>query len=70
MAQDDAHMDDGYIEDFGWSDPLTTAWFDEQRRLSPDELQNVTFPTSGLGRHGYEEAAVNRFLRKVHAEFV
>lgn len=63
-------MDDVYIEDFGWSDPLTTAWFDEQRRLSPDELQSVTFPMSGLGRHGYEEAAVKRFLRKVHAEFV
>jgi DivIVA domain-containing protein len=65
MAQDDIR-----IEDFGWSEPLTTAWFDEQRRLSPDELQSVTFPMSGLGRHGYEEAAVNRFLRKVHAEFV
>jgi DivIVA domain-containing protein len=49
---------------------LTTAWFDEQRRLTPDELQSVRFPMSGLGRHGYEEAAVNRFLRKVHAEFV
>ena len=49
---------------------LTTAWFDEQRRLSPDELQSVTFPMSRLGRRGYEEAAVNGFLRKVHAEFV
>jgi DivIVA domain-containing protein len=49
---------------------LTTAWFDEQRRLTPDELQSVRFPTSGLGRHGYEEAAVNGFIRKVHAEFV
>src|SRR5580700_7642205 len=65
MAQDDIR-----IEDFGWSEPLTTAWFDEQRRLSPDELQSVKFPQSGLGRHGYDEAAVNRFLRKVHAEFV
>jgi DivIVA domain-containing protein len=58
------------IEDFWWSEPLATAWFDEQRRLSPDELQSVRFPASGLGRRGYEEAAVNRFLRKVHAEFV
>jgi DivIVA domain-containing protein len=58
------------IEGFWWSEPLTTAWFDEQRRLSPDELQSATFPMSGLGRRGYEEAAVNRFLRKVHAEFV
>ena len=58
------------IDDVGWSEPLTTAWFDEQRRLSSDELQSVKFPASGLGRRGYEEAAVNRFLRKVHAEFV
>jgi DivIVA domain-containing protein len=49
---------------------LTTAWFEEQRRLSPDELQSVRFPMSGLGRRGYEESAVNRFLRTVHAEFV
>jgi DivIVA domain-containing protein len=49
---------------------LTTAWFEEQRRLTPDELQSVRFPMSGLGRRGYEQAAVNRFLRTVHAEFV
>jgi cell division septum initiation protein DivIVA len=49
---------------------LTTAWFDEQRRLTPNELQSVRFPLAGLGRHGYEETAVNGFLRKVHAEFV
>lgn len=49
---------------------MTTAWFDEQKRLTPDELQSVTFPTTRLGRRGYEEAPVNRFLRQVHAEFV
>jgi DivIVA domain-containing protein len=49
---------------------LTTAWFDEQKRLTPDELQNATFPTTRLGRRGYEEEPVNRFLRLVHAEFV
>jgi DivIVA domain-containing protein len=65
MEQDD--MD---TEDAGWSESLATAWFDERRRLSPDELQSVRFPASGLGRRGYEEAAVNRFLRTVHAEFV
>lgn len=48
----------------------TTAWFDEQDRLTPDELQNVTFPLSRLGRRGYEEETVRRFLRVVHAEFV
>jgi DivIVA domain-containing protein len=49
---------------------LTTAWFDEQDRLTPEELQTVTFPLSRLGRRGYEEEPVKRFLRTVHAEFV
>lgn len=53
----------------GWFDEAT-AWFEEQKRLTPDELQNVTFPTTRLGRRGYEQAPVNRFLRQVHAEFV
>jgi DivIVA domain-containing protein len=49
---------------------LTTAWFDEQSRLTPEELQTATFPMSRLGRRGYEEEPVHRFLREVHAEFV
>jgi DivIVA domain-containing protein len=49
---------------------LTTAWFDEERRLTPEELQTQTFPMSRLGRRGYEEEAVHGFLRVVHAEFV
>jgi DivIVA domain-containing protein len=49
---------------------LTTAWFDEEQRLTPEELQTATFPLSRLGRRGYEEEPVNRFLRIVHAEFV
>jgi len=49
---------------------LTTAWFDEQSRLTPEELQTVTFPMSRLGRRGFEEEAVQEFLRAVHAEFV
>jgi DivIVA domain-containing protein len=49
---------------------LTTAWFDEENRLTPEELQTVTFPVSRLGRRGYEEEPVQRFLRGVHAEFV
>jgi DivIVA domain-containing protein len=49
---------------------LTSAWFDEQKRLTPDELQAVKFPLTRLGRRGYEEAPVNGFLRQVHAEFV
>lgn len=49
---------------------LTTVWFDERDRLTPDELQTVTFPLSRLGRRGYEEEQVKGFLRMVHAEFV
>ena len=49
---------------------MTTAWFEDEDRLTPDKLQNVTFPMTRLGRRGYEEEPVNRFLREVHAEFV
>lgn len=49
---------------------MTTAWFDEQDRLTPQELQAVTFPLSRLGRRGYDEEPVRRFLRIVHGEFV
>jgi DivIVA domain-containing protein len=49
---------------------LTTAWFDEQTRMSPEELQTVTFPSSRLGRRGYDEDAVREFLRIVHANYV
>jgi cell division septum initiation protein DivIVA len=49
---------------------LTTAWFDEEERLTPDALQTVTFPLSRLGRRGYEEEPVKGFLRLVHREWV
>jgi DivIVA domain-containing protein len=49
---------------------LTTAWFDEQTRMNPDELQTVTFPLSRLGRRGYDEDAVRDFLRRVHGQYV
>ena len=49
---------------------LTTAWFDEQSRMTPEELQTATFPMSRLGRRGYEEVPVREFLSAVHAEFV
>jgi DivIVA domain-containing protein len=49
---------------------VTTGWFDERNRLTPEELQAVTFPMSRLGRRGYEEEPVRAFLREVHAEFV
>ena len=46
------------------------AWLDGEGRLTPEELQTATFPLSRLGRRGYEEEPVRRFLRVVHAEFV
>lgn len=49
---------------------MTTAWFDEKDRLTPDVLQTVTFPLSRLGRRGYEEEPVREFLHAVHTEFV
>ncbi|MBV9792516.1 MAG: DivIVA domain-containing protein [Actinobacteria bacterium] len=50
---------------------MTTAWFDNERgRMRPDELQTVIFPTSRLGRRGYEEGPVRDFLAAVQAEFV
>jgi DivIVA domain-containing protein len=46
---------------------LTSAWFDEQQRLTLEELQSARFP---LGRRGYDEESVDSFLRLVQAEFV
>ncbi|HEV2374399.1 MAG TPA: DivIVA domain-containing protein [Streptosporangiaceae bacterium] len=46
------------------------AWFDEENRLTPDDLQTVTFPLTRMGRRGFEEEPVREFLRTVHAEFV
>ena len=46
------------------------AWLDGEGRLTPEELQTATFPLSRLGRRGYDEEPVRRFLRVVHAEFV
>jgi DivIVA domain-containing protein len=49
---------------------LTTAWFEDPNRLTPDKLQNVTFPQARLGRRGYEQEPVNQLLRQVHGELV
>ena len=46
----------------------TTAWFDEQDRLTPEDLLTVTFPVSRLGRRGYEEEPVKHFVRTVHGD--
>jgi DivIVA domain-containing protein len=49
---------------------LTTTWYDEDERLTPDALETATFPLSRLGRRGYDEESVNGFLRLVHTEWV
>jgi cell division septum initiation protein DivIVA len=46
------------------------AWYDEQRRLAPDDLLAVTFPLTRWGRHGLDEDAVRGFLAGAHAEMV
>src|SRR5215467_9524281 len=48
----------------------TDAWYDEQRRLTPDQVVAATFPLTRWGRHGYEEETVRAFLAEVHAEMV
>jgi cell division septum initiation protein DivIVA len=48
----------------------TDAWYDEQQRLTPDDLRTVTFPLTRWGRHGFEEEPVRAFLGDVHAEMV
>jgi len=46
------------------------AWYDEQHRLTPDQLQTVSFPLTRWPRHGYEEEPVRAFLAQVQAEMV
>jgi DivIVA domain-containing protein len=48
----------------------TDAWYDEQRRLTPDQVAAASFPLTRWGRHGYEEESVRAFLGDVHAEMV
>ncbi|HEY2079117.1 MAG TPA: DivIVA domain-containing protein [Streptosporangiaceae bacterium] len=46
------------------------AWYDEEHRLTPDQLQTVGFPLTRWPRHGYEEEPVRAFLAQVQAEMV
>ena len=46
------------------------AWYDEQKRLTPDHLRAVTFPMTRWGRHGFEEEPVLAFIAEVHGEMV
>jgi len=49
---------------------MTMAWHDQHKRLTPDDVQAVTFPLSRLGRRGYDEERVRVFLRDVERELV
>jgi len=46
------------------------AWYDEQSRLTPASLLDVTFPLTRWGRPGYEADGVRAFLAEVQAEMV
>jgi len=49
---------------------MTVAWQDEQKRITPEDLQAVSFPLSRLGRRGYDEDHVRTFLQEVERELV
>lgn len=49
---------------------LTTAWFDEQSRMSPEDLLTATFAPARRGRRGYDEESVWEFLRTVHGQYL
>jgi cell division septum initiation protein DivIVA len=49
---------------------LTRAWFDNENRITPEELLSVSFPLSRLGRRGFEEEAVREYLCEVHDELM
>ena len=41
---------------------MTSAWYDEQNRLTPEEVRTATFPMSRMGRRGFEEEAVAKVM--------
>lgn len=49
---------------------MTVAWQEDQKRLTPDDVQAVTFPLSRLGRRGFDEESVRAFLQEVERELV
>ena len=49
---------------------MTLAWQQDQKRVTPDDVQAVTFPVTRLGRRGYDEEHVREFLREVERELV
>jgi DivIVA domain-containing protein len=49
---------------------MTVAWQEDQKRLTPDDVQAVTFPLSRIGRRGFDEESVRAFLHEVERELV
>jgi DivIVA domain-containing protein len=49
---------------------MTVAWQEDQKRLTPDDVQAVTFPLSRIGRRGFDEESVRAFLHEVEGELV
>lgn len=49
---------------------MTVAWQEDDKRLTPDDVQAVTFPLSRLGRRGFDEESVRMFLQDVERELV
>src|SRR6266567_3968270 len=49
---------------------MTVAWQEDQKRLTPDDVQAVSFPLSRLGRRGFDEEHVRAFLQEVERELV
>jgi DivIVA domain-containing protein len=49
---------------------MTIAWQEDPKRLTPDEVQAVTFPLSRIGRRGFDEESVRAFLAEVERELV
>lgn len=46
------------------------AWYDEQRRVTPDQVEAAAFPLTRWGKQGYDVESVRAFLAEVQAEFV
>jgi DivIVA domain-containing protein len=49
---------------------MTVAWQEDEKRLTPDDVQAVSFPLSRLGRRGFDEDRVREFLQEVERELV
>src|SRR5215831_1470260 len=49
---------------------MTLAWQQDQKRVTPDDVQAVSFPVTRMGRRGYDEDHVREFLQEVERELV